>query len=66
MLLQKSGGGETRDPWIIFHEGYFYHCFVCATDTIGVRKSKTVERLSMAKPVIVYKAEPNKEYSKEL
>lgn len=66
MLLQKSGGGEARDPWIIFHEGYFYHCFACATDTIGITKSKTVEGLSTEKPIIVYKAEPNKEYSKEL
>ena len=27
MLLKESGGFEARDPWIIYHNGMYYHCF---------------------------------------
>ena len=66
MLLKKSGGYEARDPWVIFHNGSFYHCFTNNAEKLCVTQSSTVEGLLTAEPVVVYEPEKNKEYSKEL
>ncbi|MDD7158144.1 MAG: glycoside hydrolase family 43 protein [Firmicutes bacterium] len=57
--------GGTRDPWIFYRAGYFYHCFSRAGG-IAVSKSKTLEGLATAEPVVVYVPESGKPYSKEL
>ena len=66
MLLKRSGGYEARDPWVIYHNGYFYHCFTSNAEKICVTKSLTPEGLLTAEPKVVYIPEENKEYSKEL
>ena len=59
---ERSG---TRDPWIFFKNGYFYHCYSHAGG-IAVGKSQTIEGLATAEPVVVYVPESGKPYSKEL
>lgn len=57
--------GGTRDPWIFYRNGYFYHCYSHAGG-IAVGKSQTIEGIATAEPVIVYVPESGKPYSKEL
>ena len=45
--------GGTRDPWIFYRNGYFYHCYSHAGG-IAVGKSQTIEGIATAEPVIVY------------
>ena len=57
--------GGTRDPWIFYKDGYFYHCYSRAGG-IAVGKAEKIEQLSSAPPVTVYTPESGKPYSKEL
>lgn len=65
MLLKESGGFEARDPWIIYYNGMYYHCF-SNTEAIFISHAKSLEELSVVQGVCVFKPERNKEYSKEL
>lgn len=66
MLLKKSGGYEARDPWVIRHGDYYYHCFTVGSEKLCVTKSPTIEGLVTSKPTFVWTPEEGKEYSKEL
>ncbi len=66
MILKTSGTAEPRDPWVIYEDGYFYHCFANRAGDIFVAKSQTAEGLATASPVLAYRPEEGKPYSKEL
>ena len=66
MLLKKSGGYEARDPSVIYHNKKYYHCFTINAEAIYIAKASTLKKLAKAKPILVYKPEENKDYSKEL
>ena len=57
---------SSRDPDIIFHNGFYYGCFSSENDTVSIIKSESIEGLSTAEPHIVYKAEKNRPYSRQL
>lgn len=56
---------EGADPWVIFHEGYYYYCF-SAEGSIYVSKSQKLQYIGKAAPAAVWTPETGKEYSKEL
>lgn len=69
MLLTETAF-RGRDPWVIKHNEYFYHCFITMTEdgrgAVGVSAAKKPEELISAEQFIVYIPEDNREYSKEL
>ena len=50
MILKTSGTAEPRDPWVVYEDGYFYHCFANRAGDIFVAKSQTAEGLATALP----------------
>lgn len=66
MLLKQSGGYEARDPSVIYHNGMYYHCFVKNAEEIYIAASDKPENLLNATDHLVFKPEPDKEYSKQL
>ncbi len=66
MLLKHSGGFEARDPWILFHDGKFYHCFTKGAERLCVTCADTPEALIDANEVCVWIPEAGQPWSCEL
>ena len=56
----------SADPWIIFHDGYYYSCESRQQDTIWVRKAKGLTELNESEGAMVWSAPPFGANSKSL
>lgn len=65
MKLIDHSLGRTRDPWIFYLDGYFYHCYSHGGG-ICVNKAKNIEDLATVADYFVYTPEKGKSYSEEL
>lgn len=66
MIIFKYGSTMQRDPWLTYHNGYYY--YVCAKDGAALYMAKVsdVKDLNDAEFKCVYTPVPNTPYSKEL
>jgi GH43 family beta-xylosidase len=46
----------SADPWVIFHEGYYYYCESRHQDTIWVRRSRSLTDLNQHEGTMVWSA----------
>jgi GH43 family beta-xylosidase len=53
------------DPWVIFHNGFYYYCYAGASK-IWISKASRLQDIGKGKKVIVWKAPFGTEYSKEI
>lgn len=63
MIIKK--GHDSRDPWVFYHKGYYYHCFSSGGSLI-VTKAKELSGIIDAEHVKVYTPEKNMPYSEEI
>jgi GH43 family beta-xylosidase len=57
MLFRNPLLPQGQDPYVIYHDGWYYHCFVNESfgwGPIRVRKSRTIPGLATAEPVQVW------------
>lgn len=54
-----------NDPWVIFHEGYYYYC-LSHKGSVCVARMKNIYELSDAEPVKIWTPPSGTMYSKEL
>lgn len=64
-LIIQSSTGKSRDPWVIFHDGYYYHCY-SKDGAIGVSKSKNLNEVGETEGIEVFRPDEGKIYSKNL
>lgn len=66
MIIFRHEGTMQRDPWMIYHNGFYY--YVCAKDGLAlyIAKLEKPQDLQNAEFVCVYEAPENTPYSKEL
>ena len=64
-LMSKTHNAKLRDPFILKHNGMYYHCFTKDCATISISCSETLEGLETAEEHVVFV--PDKpEYSKQV
>ena len=63
-ILIHNNNHNSRDPHIIFHQGFYYHCF-SQNDQVCLCKSESLEGLDKADVVPVYTPDKN-EYAHEI
>jgi GH43 family beta-xylosidase len=54
------------DPWVIYHDGYYYYCGSGENHTIFIIKSKTLSDIGQKEKVIVWKAPEFGDHSQEI
>ena len=54
---------STRDPFVMKHNGLYYRCFTKDAASVWLSCAATIDGLSCAEEVLVYKPEPGLEYS---
>lgn len=65
ILINSKRNSKTRDPYIIKHNGKYYHCFSDNGLVVSVSCADTIEGLDVAKAKVVFVPD-KEEYSKEL
>lgn len=65
-IINKTYNSKCRDPFILKHNGKFYHCFTEDQKTVSIACANSVEELATATAMVVFAPEENKEYSKNV
>jgi len=65
-IIDKTYNSKCRDPFILKHDGKFYHCFTEDQKTVSIACANRVEELATATAKVVFMPEKNKEYSKDV
>ena len=53
-LIQSQNNFVTRDPFVILHNGKYYHCFTKDTNSVYISCADTIEELDCDKATQVY------------
>jgi len=64
--IASGGGNATRDPYVLLHENKYYRCFASEGNTISLACAESLAELAKANGRVVYTAEPNTPWSREL
>lgn len=64
--IASGGGNATRDPYVLLHGNKYYRCFASGGDSISLACAESLAELAKAKEQVVYTAEPNTPWSREL
>jgi GH43 family beta-xylosidase len=46
----------SADPWVIFHDGYYYYCESRHQDTLWIRKARTLQDMSRDEGMMIWSA----------
>lgn len=65
IIIPTTLNAKTRDPFIVKHNGKYYHCFSDDGKTVSISCFDKIEDISIAKSKIVFVPDKD-EYSKEL
>lgn len=65
MIILKKGGIPARDPFVFYHNGYFYRLYT-TNESLHVSKATTIKGLVDAEAVTVYVPEEGAPYGKEM
>ncbi len=53
------------DPWVIFHEGFYYYCYATTTK-IWVKKASCLQDIFEVDKSLIWQSPPNKPYSSHI
>lgn len=54
-IIQNEKTGRVADPYVIRHEGFYYHCY-CQDDGVYISKAEKLWEIGKAEKVRVYEA----------
>ena len=66
MIIFKREGTMQRDPWMMYHNGYYYYLCAKGGDKLCIAKLDKVEDLQTAEFKVIYEAPEGTMWSKEL
>ena len=64
--IASGGGNATRDPYVLLYENKYYRCFASEGNTISLACAESLAELAKVRGQVVYTAEPNTPWSREL
>lgn len=65
-IIQHNNDSKCRDPFIMKHNGKYYHCFTEDSASVSLACANTVEELQNAKAKLVFSPSEDTEYSKDV
>ena len=66
MIIFKYGSTMQRDPWVKFHQGFYYYIWAKNDNELHIAKVEDIKKLQEAQFKCVYKAPAGTNYSHEL
>lgn len=54
------------DPWVIYHQGFYYYCSIARDDGIQIAKAQNLHEIGLATPQRVWRSPPGTDFSSQV